>query len=193
MTLETKFTLEDKMKKSIFAIALLATAAACTAPAEDAQDTATVEAALEPGLLADLGGEPTGPVYSETKGDRLAISGFDTVSYFEGDGVPVEGSEDYTVRYEGYDYRFASEENAEKFIADPAAYAPQYGGYCAWALGSPDALAPGNANVYEVVDGKLYLNFSEDVQSNWREDIPGFIEQANINYPAHSADEHFTD
>ncbi|MBV7267198.1 YHS domain-containing (seleno)protein [Erythrobacter ani] len=184
------------MKKSFFAIALLATAAACSAPAEetvDAGDSMTAEAPAEAALFADLGGEPAGPVYTQTKGDTLAVRGFDVVSYFTDDGVPVEGSEDYTVRYNGYDYQFASEGNANTFIEDPAKYAPAYGGYCAWAIGANDALAPGDPNVYEIVDGTLYLNFSEDVQGRWQADIPGFIASGDENYPTHSPDEHFQD
>ena len=148
---------------------------------------------VESGLIADLGGEPTGPVYRKAKEDTLAVSGFDVVSYFTGEGVPVEGSEDFTVRYQGFDYRFASEENAQTFIADPAKYAPAYGGYCAWAIGANDALAPGDPNVYKIVDGTLYLNFNEGVAERWNKDIPGFIAKADTNYPTHSADEHYQD
>ncbi|MEL6876667.1 MAG: YHS domain-containing (seleno)protein, partial [Pseudomonadota bacterium] len=178
------------------AVASNAIAAACS-PAADAPVEAEVAEAAETAssvnLIADLGGENTGPVHTASKGETLAVSGYDTVSYFEGDGVPVEGSEEFTVRYEGFDYRFASEENAQKFIAEPAKYAPAYGGYCAWAIGANDALAPGDPNVYEIVDGKLYLNFNEDVQDRWEEDIPGFIEAGDTNYPTHSPDEHFQD
>ena len=182
------------MKNSVFAIALMATAAACSqaadAPAEG--DAMTAEVVAETPLYADLGGEATGPIYTQELGDTLAVRGYDVVSYFVDDGVPVEGSEEYTVRYNGYDYRFASEDNAKAFIEDPAKYAPAYGGYCAWAIGANDRLAPGDPNVYEVVDGTLYLNFSEDVQDKWEKDIPGFIAKADENYPAHSPDEHFT-
>lgn len=183
------------MKKSIFAIALMATVAACGTPAETAPegDNMVASEQVETALFADLGGAPTGPIFTKTKGDTLAVSGFDVVSYFTGDGVPVEGSEEFTVRYEGYDYRFASEENANTFVEDPAKYAPAYGGYCAWAIGANDALAPGDPQVYEIVDGRLYLNFNEDVQDRWEADIPGFIASADTNYPTHSPDEHYQD
>jgi YHS domain-containing protein len=184
------------MRKSFFALTLLAGIAACSAPAENAAGTDAMAAAAAPadaGLYADLGGEPTGPVHTASKGDTLAVSGFDVVSYFTADGVPVEGSEEFTVRYNGYDYRFASEDNARTFIAEPAKYAPAYGGYCAWAIGANDALAPGDPNVYEIVDGKLYLNFNEDVQAKWEADIPGFIASGDANYPGHSPGEHFQD
>ena len=186
------------MKKSlfapIFASALVLGLSACGASGETAEgDTVAVVESAETALYADLGGEPTGPVYRKAKADTLAVSGFDVVSYFTGDGVPVEGSEEFTVRYQGYDYRFASEDNAKVFIEDPAKYAPAYGGYCAWAIGANDALAPGDPNVYKIVDGTLYLNFSEDVANRWNKDIPGFIEKADVNYPTHTPDEHYQD
>lgn len=181
--------------KSVLAGVLLASAAACSAPSDAEGGAGVVEAAepAETALYADLGGETAGPVYTQTKEDTLAVRGYDVVSYFTGEGVPVEGAEQFTVRYEGHDYRFANEDNAKAFIAQPAKYAPAYGGYCAWAIAANDALAPGDPNVYEIVDGKLYLNFSEQVQANWEKDIPGFIVKGDANYPKHSPDEHFQD
>ena len=179
------------MNKTFFAAIMMATLPiACSAPSSDtAETTETVEAAI-----AEVSDGMEFPVFTGPAGsENVAVSGFDTVSYFEGDGVPVEGSKDHRVKYNGVEYHFASAENAEKFQAEPAKYAPQYGGYCAWAIGANDALAPGDAQVYEIVDGKLYLNFNKQVQENWQKDIPGFIEKADTNYPAHSADEHYQD
>lgn len=189
------------MKKTLFAPLVLSvllaacggTADSSDAMAEDAMAGDAMAAEAAPALYADLGGENAGPIYTASKADTLAVRGYDVVSYFTGEGVPVEGSEDFTVRYEGYDYRFASKDNADAFIADPAKYAPAYGGYCAWAIGANDALAPGDPEVYKIVDGKLYLNFSEDVATKWNADIPGFIKSGDVNYPTHAADEHFQD
>ena len=182
------------MKNSLFAIALMATVAACGTPAAEApaETGETAAAATEVALYKDLGGEAEGPIYTKTRGDTLAVRGYDVVSYFIGDGVPVEGSKDFTVRYQGFDYQFANEDNAKAFIEDPAKYAPAYGGYCAWAIGANDALAEGDPEVYEIVDGKLYLNFNENVQDMWEKDIPGFIAKGDTNYPTHSPDEHYT-
>ena len=181
------------MKTSLIAIALMATAvSACSAEQQQTAgsgEATQVIASAEP--LADLGGEPQGPIYTENKGETLALSGYDAVSYFNGD-APVAGSDEFRVRYQGYDYKFANGENAATFEADPAKYAPQYGGYCAWAIGANDALAPGDPNVYKIVDGKLYLNFSEDVAEKWNKDIPGFIENGDKNYPGHDPSEHYT-
>lgn len=181
------------MKNVIIAGVLGLSLAACSAePAADNGAADTVEATVA-SAVTDIGGDATGPIYRESKGDVLAVSGYDTVSYFVGDGVPVKGSEDHVVRYQGYEYRFANAENAATFAENPDQYAPQYGGYCAWAIGANDALAPGDPEVYEIVDGKLYLNFNEQVQTNWQKDIPGFVAKADTNYPTHSPDEHYQD
>lgn len=176
------------MKKFVFLLATSAALAACSA--QEGDSDAAMEADTMSAEVADLGGAPTGPVYTEEAGQTLALSGYDAVSYFEGE-APSKGSEAFKVRYQGYDYHFATAENASKFEAEPAKYAPQYGGYCAWAMGAKDALAPGNPEVYKVVDGKLYLNFNTDVAAMWEEDIPGFIKTADVNYPNHSPDEHY--
>lgn len=177
------------MKKSLFAIALLAGVAACGTPAETT-DGGEVAEATESGVYHDLGGEASSPIYTVTAEDTLAVRGYDVVSYFVGEGVPVEGSEEFTVLYQGYEYRFANAENADRFIEDPDQYAPAYGGYCAWALGANDSLAEGDPNVYEIVDGRLFLNFNEQVQGNWQADQANFIVSADENYPAHPADQH---
>ncbi len=120
-----------------------------------------------------------GGVYVDVDSEEaIAISGYDAVSYFKGDGVPMLGDAQYSVTYNGAEWHFASQANADAFKADPAAYAPQYGGHCAWAM-SRGSLAPGDATLYKVVDGKLYLNFNEGVQKTWLSDIPGFIAQAD--------------
>ena len=182
------------MKKLFVALALSTAIAACSAEpaANDASGADSMAVAVDAiPVIADLGGTLDGPIYTTNAGETLALSGYDAVSYFTGD-APVEGTAEYTVRYQGYDYQFANAENAAEFQTDPAKYAPQYGGYCAWAIGANDALAPGDPEVYKIVDGKLYLNFNESVAERWNKDIPGYIASADVNYPTHSPDEHYT-
>lgn len=119
-----------------------------------------------------------GGVFVGVDGETVAVSGYDAVSYFQGDGKPVMGDAKYTVSYNGAEWHFANQANADAFKADPAAYAPQYGGHCAWAM-SRGSLAPGDATLYKVVDGKLYLNFNQGVQNTWLKDVPGFIAKAD--------------
>ncbi len=113
---------------------------------------------------------------------NTAVGGYDAVSYHTV-GEPVRGSRDFETEWNGASWRFSSQENLDLFLADPAAYAPQYGGYCAWAMAQGYA-AKGDPSIWSIVDGKLYLNFDRTVQIRWQEDIPGHIERANANYPA---------
>lgn len=111
----------------------------------------------------------------------LAVGGYDAVAYFKA-GKPVEGSGAFSTEYKGATWRFASKENLGAFKANPAAYAPQYGGYCAYAV-AQGSTASGDPLVWTVVDGKLYLNYDRDVQALWQRDIPGFIAKAEKNWP----------
>jgi YHS domain-containing protein len=130
-------------------------------------------AAFAPGAMA-----ATPEIYAE---DGIAIDGTDAVAYFT-EGAPIPGDETITFDYMGATWRFASEENRDMFAADPAAYAPQYGGYCAFAV-SKGATAPTAPDAWTIVDDKLYLNFSVSVRERWRQDILGNIAAADANWP----------
>lgn len=110
-----------------------------------------------------------------------AVGGYDPVAYFS-EGKPVVGKSGITHQWKGATWRFASEKNRDLFKAKPEAYAPQYGGYCAWAV-SQGYTAKGDPNHWKVVDGKLYLNYDASVQRNWEKDISGHIGNANRNWP----------
>lgn len=114
--------------------------------------------------------------------DEGAIRGYDPVAYFKV-GVPTHGSDQFTAEWQGATFRFANADNLAAFKGDPAAYAPQYGGYCAYAL-SKGAIAGTVPEAWSIVNGKLYLNYSTAVQQRWRQDIPGNIRAANANWPA---------
>lgn len=111
----------------------------------------------------------------------VAIRGTDPVAYFT-EGRPVEGSSDFTADWNGAEWRFVSAENRDKFVATPEAYAPQYGGFCAWAV-SQGYTASTDPDAWRIVDGKLYLNYSLGVQKQWEGDIPGNISKADVNWP----------
>ena len=110
-----------------------------------------------------------------------AAGGYDPVAYFT-QGKPVKGSSSYSTKWNGVNWRFASAENLAAFKADPKRYAPQYGGYCAWAV-SQGYTAKGDPRQWTVVDGKLYLNYDAGVKQTWKQDIPGNIAKANANWP----------
>jgi YHS domain-containing protein len=112
--------------------------------------------------------------------EGFGAGGYDVVSYFS--GKAMAGTDAFTMEWKGAKWRFVSAENLKAFQADPEKYAPQYGGYCAYAV-AKGATAKGEPEVWSVVDGKLYLNFSPDIQAKWKTDVPGHISAANANWP----------
>ena len=111
----------------------------------------------------------------------VAVGGYDPVAYFT-EKKPVAGKADITLEHEGVIWRFGSTANRDAFKADPARYAPQYGGYCAWAV-SQGYTAKGDPNVWSLVEGKLYLNYNRSVQTGWEKDTPGNIKKGDANWP----------
>lgn len=110
-----------------------------------------------------------------------AILGYDSVAYFT-ENKPVPGLDAYTYSWMGAKWKFSSQKNLDLFKATPEKYAPQYGGYCAWAV-SQDHTAGIDPEAWKIVDGKLYLNYDKDVQAKWGKDIPGNIGKADANWP----------
>ncbi len=113
--------------------------------------------------------------------DGVAVDGSDVVAYFT-EGKPVSGKSDITHDWMGATWRFATEANRSAFAADPEQYAPQYGGYCAYAV-SEGYTASTTPAAWKIVDGKLYLNYSRRVQRIWERDIPTRISNADANWP----------
>jgi YHS domain-containing protein len=133
--------------------------------------------------LGTFGGSVTAvakPTYTGVFGNTAA-GGYDVTSYFTGKGTPQKGDKAFAVTYNGATYHFANKANADTFKATPAKFAPQYGGYCSWAMAS-GYKAPGDPAYYKVVSGKLYLNYDKSVQDKWNKDIAGFIKQANSEW-----------
>lgn len=126
-----------------------------------------------------LAAAPAAPVSASEQG--LAIRGYDPVAYFTA-GRPVAGSADHEYRWNGATWRFASAESRARFAADPDAYAPRFGGYCAWAV-SQNYLAPGDPQVWRIVDGRLYLNFNARAKMLWEADLEGAVARGSANWP----------
>jgi YHS domain-containing protein len=119
-----------------------------------------------------------GPYFAD---DGIAIKGTDVVAYFT-EGRQVDGARAFEHEWAGRVWRFASAKNRDLFAADPEKYAPQYGGYCAWAV-SNNYTAPIDPEAWRVVDGRLYLNYSKSVQGRWVLDVKGNIAKADRNWP----------
>lgn len=113
-----------------------------------------------------------------------AIKGADAVAYFSltaGDKAVI-GSNQFTHEWLGATWRFISAENRDEFAANPEAYAPQYGGYCAYAV-SHGFTKPVNPDKWKIVDGKLYLNLNGIAYRRWQKDQDAAIVRANTNWP----------
>jgi YHS domain-containing protein len=121
----------------------------------------------------------TSAVDTDDKG--LAMQGYDPVAYFT-DGAPKAGDPKFQTKYGGATYYFSSEANLKTFTANPAAYTPQYGGFC--AMGTAHGLKlEGDPHLWHVVDKKLYLNVNAAVDTKWKQDVPGNITTANDKWP----------
>ena len=110
----------------------------------------------------------------------LALQGYDPVAYFT-QNEPIKGDWQITASHNDATYRFATEENKAAFEANPEAYLPEYGGYCAFGAAMGFKF-DGDPTVWKIVDNQLYLNISTDIQTRWEGDIPGFVEQADANW-----------
>lgn len=119
-------------------------------------------------------------IYTESS-SGYAIRGTDPVAYFV-EGKVVPGTSEYESEWNGATWRFANAENLALFVEDPEAYAPQYGGYCAQALSEGNVVST-DPEAWKIVDGKLYLNYSPEVQEQWVQDIEGNIELADDMWP----------
>ena len=138
----------------------------------------TAQAALAAVILLFAAPALAGPQFV------TGANGYDVVSYQSGE--PVRGQTSITHFWNGVTWLFASEANRDAFAADPAAFAPQFDGYCAFAA-ALGYKAPGDPEVWAVVDGKLYLNVNAQAQSIWEQDIPGNITKAEENWPGLNA------
>ena len=140
----------------------------------------TALALAGPLMTPSLAAAAKPPIYTPAL-SKVAVGGYDTVAYFT-QGKPVVGSDAFKTDWNGGTWKFSSAANLAKFKANPAAYAPQYGGYCAWAVAN-GYTAKGDPKNWKIVGGKLYLNYNDDIQAKWTKDIPGFIAKGNANWP----------
>jgi hypothetical protein len=137
------------------------------------------------GLLAGVAGGllvqsayAADPLYSK---DGLGLSGYDAVAYFT-ESKAVKGSPRFEHEWGGVRWQFASAANRETFAGSPEKYAPQYGGYCAYAV-SRNYTAPTDPEAWKVVDGKLYLNYDKSVRALWEKELPEAIRAGDRNWP----------
>ncbi len=120
------------------------------------------------------------PVYTPFFSNK-AIKGYDTVAYFT-QNKAVQGSDKFSVEYKGATWLFSSAENLALFNEAPEKYAPQYGGYCAYAV-SQNQTASIKPELFTIHDGKLYLNYSKGINDKWLASKQDYIDEADKNWP----------
>ena len=120
------------------------------------------------------------PAVNVSRG-QLALRGYDAVAYW-GNGRATQGVAEFEHRWNGAVWRFATAASRDMFAKDPTRYAPEFGGYCAYAV-SRGYTADGDPNAWRIVDRRLYLNYSKRVQALWEEDIPGNIAKGRSHWP----------
>jgi YHS domain-containing protein len=116
--------------------------------------------------------------------DGLAISGYDPVAYFV-TGKPLEGKEDLMVKMDGVVYRFSSVTNRDLFQKDPQKYQPQYGGWCAYAMGANGSKVEIDPETFKIVDNKLYLFYNayfNNTLKKWNTDENNLKKNADVNW-----------
>lgn len=116
-----------------------------------------------------------------TDRSSLAVRGYDVVAYVTR-GAPTKGRAEFEFRWQNAVWRFESADHRDRFAQAPERYAPQFGGYCAWAV-SRGYTADIDPEAWRIVEGKLYLNYSRRVQRMWEQDVPGNIAKGHANWP----------
>jgi YHS domain-containing protein len=111
-----------------------------------------------------------------------AIGGYDTVAYFT-QSKPVKGDKKFEYNWRDANWRFSSQAHLDLFKSNPEKYAPQYGGWCAYAMSDEGRTVRIDEDAWHIHDGKLYLNYSKSVQKHWLENKLGNIVEADGYYP----------
>ena len=111
----------------------------------------------------------------------IAVAGYDVVSYVSEDRA-VRGDRQFAVPFQGVTYLFASAAHRATFIADPTRYLPAYGGYAAYGVAN-GRMVPADPTIFAVIDGRIYLNDTREVHSQWLREPKLFISRANKMWP----------
>ena len=116
--------------------------------------------------------------------DRLALKGYDPVAYFK-EKKPLKGKSSIKVEHEGVVYQFATQKNKDLFLGSPAAYKPQYGGWCAYAMGAEGEKVEVDPETFKIIDGRLYLfynRFFNNTLDTWNKSEAELKTKADKNW-----------
>lgn len=116
--------------------------------------------------------------------NKVAILGYDAVGYFT-QGKAIKGKKEISTSYQGVTYQFSSNGNKETFLKNPSKYEPQYGGWCAYAMGSANKKVEINPETFKIIDGKLYLFYNayfNNTLKSWNPDEANLKVKADNNW-----------
>lgn len=116
--------------------------------------------------------------------NKLAIQGYDPVAYFK-QGKAVKGKKEFSASYQGVVYYFANESDKAAFLKNPTAYEPQYGGWCAFAMGDYGEKVEVDPETFKILDGKLYLfynKFLNNTLKSWNKNEAKLKKNADANW-----------
>jgi YHS domain-containing protein len=115
---------------------------------------------------------------------KVAIQGYDPVAYFK-QNKAVKGKKELVANYEGVIYQFSSVANKDLFVKNPVFYEPQYGGWCAYAMGSSGEKVEINPETFKIIDGKLFLFYNayfNNTLKSWNKEEVSLKAKADANW-----------
>lgn len=116
--------------------------------------------------------------------NKIAIQGYDPVAYFNSKKA-IKGKSSLSLSYEGVIYYFSSQTNKEAFAKSPSSFEPEYGGWCAYAMGSNNEKVEINPETFKIIDGKLYLFYNayfNNTLKSWNKDESNLKKKADVNW-----------
>ncbi len=115
--------------------------------------------------------------------NNLAAEGYDLVAYFENEAV--KGDPAIETTFEGIRYRFSSRAHRETFLRNPVAYQPEYGGWCAYAMGQSGEKVEVNPKTFKIISGRLYLFYNKyfnNTLESWNKNERDLLKKADANW-----------
>ncbi len=115
---------------------------------------------------------------------KLALQGYDPVAYFK-QNKAVKGKAALATIYEGVTYNFSSQANKELFVKNPSRYEPQYGGWCAYAMGENGEKVEIDPATFKIIDGKLYVFYNayfNNTLKSWNKNEASLKKKADVNW-----------
>ena len=142
-------------------------------------------------VLALAAAAPAAAVDEVFRTEEGAIRGYDPVAYHRLQ-QPVAGKPEFSHRWNDAEWHFVDAANRDAFAKDPVKYAPAFGGYCAFGASRGYKVSTEPA-AFAIVDGVLYLNYSQPVQQTWNQDRPGYIAKAKQEWLTLESEAYHTD